>query len=181
VGAFHPFHLSNTALLYLNGSHGINIEPNTDLIRAFTKHRKRDITLNIALSDRDEIKTLYRMPISALNTLSLEDARKNEKIYNIRIEGTQEIRCREMAYVIDNHFGSVMPDFMSIDVEGYEYEIFQSFDLNKLRPKVICVEAYDIHENGKEIRQKLLDYLNEFDYTIYADTGLNVILNSTRL
>jgi len=40
VGAYHPQHLSNTALLYERGSRGVNIEPDPKLFRYFLRRRK---------------------------------------------------------------------------------------------------------------------------------------------
>lgn len=37
IGAYHPYHLSNTALLHLGGSRGINIEPD------LTPSRRSDV------------------------------------------------------------------------------------------------------------------------------------------
>jgi FkbM family methyltransferase len=178
IGAYHPFFLSNTALFYINGSHGINIEPDTNLFHPFQKYRKRDVNLNIAISDRNEVKPLYIMTIPTLNTLSLEEANRNAKLYGIEIERIDQKQCHTIEYVAGHYFNQKMPDLLTIDVEGFELDIFQSFDMKKLMPKVICVEAYDIHEDRKEIRQNLLDYLKSQGFTIYADTGLNVILTS---
>ncbi len=178
IGAYHPFFLSNTALFYTNGSHGINIEPDIHLFRPFKRYRSRDVNLNIAISDRNEVKPLYIMTIPTLNTLSLEEANRNSKLYDIKIERTEEKQCHTIEYVLEHYFNQKMPDLLSIDVEGFELEIFQSFDLKQFMPKVICVEAYDIHKNKKEIRHDLLNYLRGQDFSIYADTGLNVILTS---
>jgi hypothetical protein len=41
VGAYHPFDLSNTALLYERGSRGINVEPNEALFGAVSSRRGR--------------------------------------------------------------------------------------------------------------------------------------------
>ena len=45
IGAHHPYHISNTALFYKNGSRGINIEPDPDLFVEINRVRKEDINL----------------------------------------------------------------------------------------------------------------------------------------
>src|SRR6478735_3440752 len=49
IGAYHPFHLSNTAMLSLGGSTGVNVEPDPDAIAAFRRQRPRDVNLNIGV------------------------------------------------------------------------------------------------------------------------------------
>jgi hypothetical protein len=61
IGAHHPTHLSNTAIFYNEGKRGINIEPNPFLIRAFIKHRVRDINLNVAIADKSGTMDFYIM------------------------------------------------------------------------------------------------------------------------
>jgi FkbM family methyltransferase len=181
IGAHHPFFLSNTALFYHQGSHGINIEPDKNLIKAFKKYRKRDINLNVAISDKNEKKTFYIMSLPTLNTFSLEEAKKNEKIYNIRIEKTVEVESYSLEYILTKYFNNKMPDFLSIDVEGYELEILKSIDLYKYRPKIICVESYDIEEDKKIRRDDLINYVIAQNYKLYADTGINAILTEENL
>jgi hypothetical protein len=43
IGAYHPIELSNTYLFYCQGSAGLCVEPNPQLIEAFTIIRPRDI------------------------------------------------------------------------------------------------------------------------------------------
>lgn len=45
IGAFHPWRYSNTALLYLKGWRGINIDANPDSIAEFKRERPDDISL----------------------------------------------------------------------------------------------------------------------------------------
>ena len=70
IGASDPFALSNTALLYKNGSRGVNIEPDPTLIGKFKRWRKRDTNLNIGITDTDGEIILHIMSQSTLNTFS---------------------------------------------------------------------------------------------------------------
>jgi len=51
IGAFHPKRHSVTRAFYERGWRGINIEPNPYSIKAFNRIKKRDINLNIGVSD----------------------------------------------------------------------------------------------------------------------------------
>ena len=65
VGANHPFFLSNTALFYRNGSHGINIEPNPILFRRIAQVRTEDTNIMAGIGTshmglRPEVSPHYR-------------------------------------------------------------------------------------------------------------------------
>ncbi|MDD1606885.1 MAG: FkbM family methyltransferase, partial [Methylococcaceae bacterium] len=68
------------------------------------------------------------------------------------------------------------PDFLSLDVEGLDLKILQSFNFVKWRPKVICVETITYSEkcDGKKIKDIEI-LLIEKGYFSYADTHINTI------
>ena len=51
-------------------------------------------------------------------------------------------------------------DFLSLDAEGYEYEILRGINLNRYRPKYMLIEIYTQEYN------KLLSYLIDNDYKL---------------
>ena len=75
IGAHHPFKLSNTALFYMNGSRGINIEPDPDLFAEFIKFRRKDINLNVGITEHEGHMDFYIISVPTLNTFSAETAR----------------------------------------------------------------------------------------------------------
>src|SRR5687767_12978486 len=70
IGAFHPYIISNTAFFYDKGCTGINIEPSPVNFKLFTKARKRDINLNIGISEKEQTIKYYNFEEPALNTFS---------------------------------------------------------------------------------------------------------------
>ena len=65
---------------------------------------------------------------------------------------------------------------MSMFHEGLDLEVLQSFDFNKCRPPVFCVETLTYTET--EAVQKIPDiikYMESHDYFVFADTYLNTI------
>jgi 7-keto-8-aminopelargonate synthetase-like enzyme len=65
---------------------------------------------------------------------------------------------------------------ISIDVEGLNEEIFHTIDLQKYRPKVICMESIAYNAEGIGIKIKsILDKMEKENYILYADTYLNSI------
>ena len=59
VGAHHPYRFSNTNYFYKKGWRGINIEPTPTLYPAFLRHRRRDINLNVGVSDHSTSIPFY--------------------------------------------------------------------------------------------------------------------------
>ncbi len=64
IGAHHPFALSNTAIFYMKGCRGVNVEANPDLFRFFKRHRLRDINLNLGIGPEQatRIFILWKIP-----------------------------------------------------------------------------------------------------------------------
>ncbi|MGO1074482.1 FkbM family methyltransferase [Inquilinus sp. CA228] len=143
VGAHSPTHISNTALLSMRGSTGINIEANPDLIEDFHRHRPRDVNLNIGVAPQKGVLKFYRIDErSGVNTFSKDAAeafvRNNS---NFRIQDILDIEVVTLNEVIDQHASGVFPDFMTIDIEGLDFDVLRTTDFSKSRPTLVCVEA----------------------------------------
>lgn len=176
IGAHHPFFFSNTALLYENGSTGINIEANPHLIDAFKKHRKKDINLNIGIGNNNDNLDFFVISDPTLSTFSLTEAKAVTKTGKYTISETHQIPTQTIDQVIAKHFNNEWPDFLSLDVEGLDFEILKSINLNAAGPKVICVEAAEYSDIGAgKPRTDILDMLSNSGYTQYATTNLNAI------
>lgn len=176
IGANDPFFLSNTALFYKKGSRGINIEANPQLMKQFITNRPKDINLNIGISNKEEELDFYIMEDNTLSTFSKEECdfmvSKGKTL-----KAVQKIKLITIADVLEKYFGNQFPDFMSIDVEGMDFQILQSIDFENSRPKVICVEAADYSPVGAGARRsELIDFLVAKGYYEYANTNLNAIM-----
>lgn len=141
VGAHHPYRFSNTAYFYRKGWKGINIEPTPCLIKAFTRLRKRDINLNIGISNINSKITFYEFNEPALNSFDreLSVSRENDKY---KIISQKDIEVFTLKEVLDKYLplGQTI-DFFTIDVEGLDINVLQSNDWTKYRPTYILVEG----------------------------------------
>ena len=65
-------------------------------------------------------------------------------------------------------------DFLNIDVEGSDYKVISSLNLNKIRPKMICIEEnkYDIKDILNDTIQNLM---NSNDYFLFSRIGVSSI------
>lgn len=177
IGAHDPYHLSNTAYFYENGSTGVNIEPNPVLFKNIQKIRKKDLNLNIGIWDQSGKLDFYLMNASTMSTFSKEEADALCKNYDFKIEKIIKVDVKPIMFIIEKYCKGIFPDFLSLDVEGLDFDILRSIDYKKTSPKVICVEAVEYSETvfGKK-ETEIVDFLKGQGYYLYADTGINSIL-----
>ncbi|MDE1925193.1 MAG: FkbM family methyltransferase [Patescibacteria group bacterium] len=174
IGAHDPFSYSNTALLYENGSTGINIEPDPRLFKRFLKKRKRDVNLNIGVAEAGGTLDFYVMSGPALSTFSKTEAERLVREYGFTITQTLPIEVKTVAEVIRDYAGGVFPDLLSIDIEGLDETILRSMDFTASRPKVICVETISYSPTRDGIKNRaLIKFLESKGYLLLADTYIN--------
>ncbi|SFL46976.1 methyltransferase, FkbM family [Desulfomicrobium norvegicum] len=177
IGAHHPFYLNNTAILYANGSRGINIEPNKAMLKSFKQHRPKDINLNFCVGKEDGFIDYYIMDISTLNTASKDEAIRLEANTERRIIDVVQVPVKNINRIIDEYSNGIFPHFLTLDVEGFDEVILKSIDFEKTSPQIICVETLTYTEfTVSEKKDSLILYLKSKNYSIYADTYINTLL-----
>jgi FkbM family methyltransferase len=176
IGAHHPFYFNNTAIFSLSGSIGVNIEADPKLINRFRKLRPKDVNLNIGISKIDGECDFYLMSNPTLNTFSKHEAESYQATGDYKISSVQKIPTLTIESVLKAYCEGVFPDFLSIDVEGYEMEIITGIDFKNNFPKVICIETISFSNKGNGIKNSnLIEFIIEKGYILYADTNINSI------
>ncbi len=176
IGAHHPIYLSNTHLLYKNGSSGVCVEPDPILYQQIKATRKRDICLNIGIGiDTTNQADFFVVEPSVLNTFSKEEAERSERSGNLKIKKIIKVPLLNVNKIIAQYFQKT-PNLISIDVEGLDLQIVQSFDFSNHRPDVFCIETlvFDGKYSDKKI-DEINDHMIENGYFLYADTFINSI------
>ncbi len=181
IGAHHPVFLNNTYAMYKNGASGVSVEPDPALHSRIRKKRPRDINLNVGVSSESAMLDFYVMSSRTLNTFSKEEA-QNAESSRVKIEKILKIPVIPINEILEEHFNSEAPDFLSIDVEGLDFEIIRSMDISRWRPKVICAETLSYSETtgGIKIRD-IENYLVEHGYRVYGDTNINTIFVDSKI
>ena len=169
VGAYDAWVGSNTKRFYNKGWQGIIIEPDVVRYRRFLKDRKNDINLNIGLSDKPSKLTFYVMFPESLSTFSREmmEKRRDERYTLIK---EVQVQVDTLANIFTKCAGSKEIDFISIDTEGYDYNVLLGNDWKKYKPKVICVE-----KSSYEDQERIEKYLRELGYIKATETIGNLI------
>ncbi|MDD3465761.1 MAG: FkbM family methyltransferase [Campylobacterales bacterium] len=171
VGAHHPRRFSNTYFFYKKGWHGINIDAMPDSMQIFEEDRPLDINLEIPVSDRDEVLTYYIFNEPALNGFSKELSDSRNGLRQYKIINTKELRTRTLASILDEFMPAEQQiDFLSIDVEGLDFQVLNSNNWDKYRPEVVLVEAL----GGADVADILVCETNLFmetkGYSLFAKT-----------
>ncbi|ADE35620.1 FkbM family methyltransferase [Methanohalophilus mahii] len=176
VGAHHPQRFSNTYYFYRQGWRGINIDAMPGSMYAFNRIRPDDLNLEIPISNKRDVLTYYSFEEPALNgfsvNLNVERAKKNKIISKTNME------TKTLEEVLDLWFNSSEIDFLSIDVEGLDFQVLNSNNWTKYRPKVVLVESLKKSiENC--YNDEMACYMKKNGYIIFAKTFNTVFFMET--
>jgi len=174
VGAYHPFHYSNTYLLYKRGWRGINIDPNPKSIQLFDRHRDNDVNLNIGVSSEQSKLTYHIYNHQSYNTFSGTVAEENKKLKHLKLLEKENVETRLLREVLNKYANNHKIDLLNIDAEGMDLEVLKSNDWNKFRPTVVVVEnsSFNLEDSQSD---KIYKFMKEENYKLYATTGLSLI------
>ena len=174
LGAFHPFHFSNTAFLWLRGWSGINVDANPNSIKLFEKVRPDDINMFGAVVSSEiaskQSTIAIHLPSDDINTSGTCDPEIAEQLdYGKKVE----VPAITVADIIKAN-GDHEVDFLNIDLEGFDAIAVSEIDFNAFRPKVICIEDYskDVHEL---MESKITQKLTSVGYRLIARVGPSAI------
>lgn len=143
VGAFHPFKYSNTALLYLSGWRGINIDPATRSIEALRTHRPEDVCLRYAIGQHDGTVRFFESNRGTVSTLS--ERHRDKWLRRGEPYAEVQVPAARLETLLEEHVpeGTTI-DFMNIDVEDTEMDVLQSNDWQRFCPQVLAIEIHDL-------------------------------------
>ena len=179
VGGADGYTQSNTWYLekYKNWT-GVLVEPNPDSAEMCRNNRPDSKVFNYALVDREypdsEITMVRRVVYQGdpgLMTAAKDSPLRTNSDWlqpQTSIDKTEEFTIRTTT--LDDVLESLnvkTVDFFSLDVEGYEVQVLNGFNLEKYLPKVILIEWHDNIQTISDIlsnTHKLAEQLSKHDY-----------------
>ena len=169
IGAHDPVRFSNTKRFYDRGWSGINLEPNPAWHQRFVEQRPRDINLGCGVGGTDGEMAYYEMDYPGLSTFD-PDQLEVSKGLGAQLVGTHRVQVRTLVGILDEHHSRPI-DFMSIDVEGFEYQVLDNNDWDRYRPRLICIECVSDEDTRNEPVLKERDaYFEKIGYQRKAVT-----------
>ncbi|MGO4666601.1 FkbM family methyltransferase [Bosea sp. 2RAB26] len=177
LGAYDAVQLSNTYHFYEQGSTGVCVEADPELVSRIIGQRPKDRILNVAVSGLDKgTRDFFLMSSPTLNTLSRAEAHRLEREEACPIRAVTTVDVVPVSEIVATHFPERSLDFLSIDVEGGDADIIAGFDFDFARPKVICVETLSYSRTGLQTKSSsAAEILSAKGYMLYADTYINTI------
>ena len=158
IGCNHPIKYNNTYLLHKRGWTGINIDLDKKCINEFNVMRKNDYNIQelVGSIDGEEKEIYYYHERSAINTISKELADKRKKKPREIIKK----KTKSINKIIESSpYNSKKINFMSIDIENYEYEALKNFNFQKYGIDLIVTECTDMSQLKLETYTQSLDYI----------------------
>lgn len=175
---------SNTLAYEELGWTGLLVEPCVINYRKCKRNRPRSIVENYALVSSSYNKntisgffdnTCYNGLMANLDDYpdSMDEERvKSHKEFVSKFNlQSREVPCCTLQSLIDKHNITYI-DFFSLDVEGYEIEVLDGLDFNKVRPICILIETTESSENQK----KIFEYMDRVGYDNIEKMSANDVL-----
>jgi FkbM family methyltransferase len=142
VGAHHPKKYSNTYRFYRMGWRGINIDPVPGMKKIFDKVRPRDVNVELGIGSKEDLIPYYMFNEAALNTFDEKVVKSLESHPTFKLINEIDVKILPLAKVLDEYLSAgTQIDFLTIDVEGLDFEVLQSNDWNKYRPRAVVCEV----------------------------------------
>lgn len=142
VGAADPVEYSVTKWFSDRGWSGVNVEPQSDYHAALVAARPRDRNLQVGVSDRAGVLTLFEAPARhGWATMEPEVADR------FRADGIEVVPHEVPVLTLSELCERYAPgpiDFLKIDVEGHEGHVLRGADFTRFRPRVLVVEATEV-------------------------------------
>lgn len=177
VGAHHPTNLSNTYLFYQRGFQGVLVEPDPDLMGPIRRERPRDKCVEAGVGVLStKSAEFFQMSTRTLNTFSKDEAKRYEAMGTHRIEKVLNVPMLTLSEIFAQHFPEREPTLVSIDVEGLDFEVLSTLDLERFRPPIVCIETLQYSETREETKDVRIEQLmSGRGYFVYGDTYINTI------
>ncbi len=157
VGAYDGERWSNTSFLADIGWDGIYIEPIKEYyLRCVSRHKSNPKieVLNFAIGEENKEVEIFLGEALSTVLKSQVDFYKNSKFGKHLDFSSSEI-CNQVRLediLVDKKIPSGF-DLLVVDTEGYEEQVFKSFDLSYWTPKVIIVELPDENEHFEDFTE----------------------------
>ncbi len=178
IGANHPFVHSNTYRFYSEGHSGICVEPDPMLAERIRRKRPRDVVLKVGVcAGVAGNAKFFIMSDRVLNTFNAEMARRCDAQTAYKIVEEVDLPMIPIVEVIEKSC-PVVPDFVSLDVEGLDLEIMRTFDFSRHRPELFCIETIDFVSGCKD--GEMVQLMKDGGYEVFADTRINTIFVDKR-
>lgn len=136
--------------------------------------RPRDILINKAVSLDGKPAKFYSLDSSAVSTLNYDKVSKEYRD-NVKYFGLKDVYSVDTVTVNDLiQSMEKTPDIISIDIEGYDYDVLSQINYESCKPKIMIAEIAAMgmkEQQGEKIKELLL----KNGYLLVYENGVNAI------
>lgn len=161
VGANHPTEESQTWHLEQLGWKGLLIEPLTHYCELL-RNSRNGIIIQCACSSIENHNKVLRLSVDGVHS-TLNDSPIAPGAHS---EEYVDVACRTLDSILEGNSVPINFEFISIDIEGHEMEMFKGFSLSKWKPQLILLEDHVIN-HGKH------NHMTKNGYQLIMRTGIN--------
>ena len=142
LGCYDPFHLSNTAILWVEGWTGVNVDANPKTIERFNKIRSTDLNIFAAIVSEQERKDgVKNITFYVDGDNSNQQSARGSLLVTKRAQSPMTVPAMSVLELLKecgiNHF-----DYMNIDLEGYDEKIISEFPFHLISPYLVTIEDH---------------------------------------
>jgi FkbM family methyltransferase len=182
IGSNHPIRHSNTFLFYLMGWRGICIDPIPQLKSKYQKLRPNDVFINAGImgsaSIQNELKFYYYKNFPDNSTFDSKRVKELERLFNRKPTSVTDIPVISVSNLVDSIYKKNSNEkeltLLSLDTEGFEFEILEKFFSSSCYPWVVCVEELG-HTAESVLNGVIYKLMSENNYMLGAKTFLSSI------
>lgn len=171
IGAHDGKTFSSTRALLEKGWGGVYVEPSPHVLPALyansEEFREKVQILPCAVGTQGGILPFYSSGSDMVGSLSQQHVVKWSPFVKFTETRVRVVTLHEIEYQCGTNF-----DFVNLDVEGINWDIFLQFDWKKWRPACVCIE-YD------EKRDQIAAILKQHGYNIVYISGENIVATRT--
>jgi FkbM family methyltransferase len=168
LGAHHPERISNTKLFYDAGSRGINVEANPVLHKLFLEQRPQDINLNVGVGIKAGLQDFYMIDSESGRNSFVKEVAEGF-VFDYPEFAITEVKSLPILTIDQILKHKPTPDFLTIDIEGMDFDVLRTVNYCLHPFKVICVEIQPYSE--EDIRA----LMHNVGYSPVIKCGSNLI------
>jgi FkbM family methyltransferase len=154
VGAFDGDYVSNTSGLADIGWRGIYIEPVTQFAQKCAARHAHNAGIEVlhcaAGEDEREIQINIGGPLSTINPTMVEKFNNLPWAQGYHQGIVESIKQYPLDIILRSRNFQKSFDVLSIDVEGYEWNVLSTFPIQQWKPKIVIIELHDTNPEYKE-------------------------------
>lgn len=179
IGGNHPIACSNTWLLrQRHGARGVVVEANPNLIADLQRLRPGDTIINKAVVADD--RASVSLHVSQADELSSVVPGFAASFGRAEFAQTQavDVPAVRIGKLLTETLAGARLSYVSIDVEGLDFELLRDIDFTQIRPSVLQLEPADHYHRGMGFRMMCL--LEHAGYRLHGITDVNQIYVDAR-